>query len=93
MFREQEIVENAWVFTSPSSARTRDTVAGRFGLSISLVLATILFTWSAWGQTSGRITGTVKDLSGAVIPNQEGQWKGIAGKRLSTGQDAERKKP
>jgi Carboxypeptidase regulatory-like domain len=69
MFREQEIVENAWVFTSPSSARTRDTVAGRFGLSISLVLATILFTWSAWGQTSGRITGTVKDLSGAVIPN------------------------
>jgi hypothetical protein len=68
MIRDQEIIENAWVFTAPVTARTGLTIAGTIGLMIGVVLVTILFISSAWGQTTGRVTGTVKDLTGAVIP-------------------------
>lgn len=35
---------------------------------LMIFLLMLLTGHSAWGQTSGRITGTVKDLTGAVIP-------------------------
>ncbi len=68
MLRDQETIENVWAVASPGMARAVSNLAGRVGLSVGLLLATMSFTSSAWGQTSGRATGTVKDMTGAVIP-------------------------
>lgn len=71
MIRDQEMMEHAWVL---ASVGTRAKGAGLptrliwlIGLTAALLIG-ILFGASAYGQTSGRISGTVKDMTGAVIP-------------------------
>ena len=71
MIRDQEMMENAWIFAS-TEMRTSDfgrpTRRVRLIGLLAAALIVALFTVSAFGQTSGRISGTVRDLTGAVIP-------------------------
>ncbi|MGO9337637.1 MAG: carboxypeptidase regulatory-like domain-containing protein [Terracidiphilus sp.] len=64
MIRDQEFMENAWVFASTERPTFRGWV---IGLAAAVVIVTLMAA-SAFGQTSGRISGTVKDMTGAVIP-------------------------
>ena len=64
MIRDQEFMENAWVFTSTERPTFRGWL---IGLAATVVIVTLMAA-SAFGQTSGRISGTVKDMTGAVIP-------------------------
>ncbi len=83
MICDQEMMENAWVL---ASAGTRAKGLGLpthqlwlIGLTAALLIG-ILFGASAYGQTSGRISGTVKDMTGAVIPQST-----ITATNLATG--------
>src|ERR1035441_10432663 len=71
MIRDREFKENAWVFTSTEMQTKgfgQPTVRGwMIGLAAAVVIVTLMAV-SAFGQTSGRISGTVKDMTGAVIP-------------------------
>jgi hypothetical protein len=84
MYRDQEFIENAWVFAS-TEARTESFDRPRargwvIGLSATMVIAA-LFVASAFGQTSGRISGTVKDIDRSCDPqrcsngNESGHWR------------------
>lgn len=73
MYRDQEFMENAWVFAS-IEARTQDSDQPRArrwmnGLAAVAIFIIAFFAASAFGQTNGRISGAVKDMTGAVIPN------------------------
>jgi hypothetical protein len=71
MFRDQETLENAWVFASVqmrSKSFVRPTICRWLAGLAAAGLILALFAASAFGQTSGRISGTVKDATGAIIP-------------------------
>jgi hypothetical protein len=71
MIRDQEMMENAWVFASPEMRRAGLRLPTGFAWVIGLLTGAVimaLFAASAFGQTSGRVSGTVKDVTGAVIP-------------------------
>jgi hypothetical protein len=70
MIRYQELMENAWVFAATETQHIGRALFRKAGWRTGLLVAAIavLFTASAFGQNSGRISGTVKDITGAVIP-------------------------
>jgi hypothetical protein len=88
MIRDQEIMENAWVLASAETRTKGFGLLTRHGWLIGLAAAALivtLFSLCALGQTSGRISDTVKDMTGAVIPKGTVTATNIAtGIKLST---------
>jgi hypothetical protein len=81
MIRDREFMENVWVFTSTEvQAFGRPGVRNWVrGLAAAIVIFTLMAV-CAFGQTSGRISGTVKDMTGAVIPQSQ-----VTATNLATG--------
>lgn len=81
--KHRNLINDAWVYSShvraedglqsPAGWRAlRDTVLVPLGLYIALFLLLLLANYTALAQTgSGRIAGSVKDASGAVIPGSK----------------------
>ena len=78
----RNLINDAWVYSSniraedgsqPTAGRTLcDTVLVPLGFYIALFLLLLVVTHTALAQTgSGRIAGSVKDASGAVIPGSK----------------------
>ena len=77
--KHRELIDDAWTYNANLRAedgyhpepRGKASPAMRIGIGIllflTLIAILILLTTHAWGQTSGRITGIVKDLTGAVV--------------------------
>ncbi len=55
-----------------------------FGFAILLPCVFLFFTASAWAAVAGSITGTVRDLSGSVVPNAD-----VTARELDTGSTRE----
>lgn len=76
--KHRKSINDAWVYNANLRAEDgyrpcgKSSRAARVGIEIILFLATLAMllplTTHAWGQTSGKITGVVKDPTGAVIP-------------------------
>lgn len=77
--KHRKLSNDAWVYNANLRAedgyqpqlRSKASPAARIGIGIVLLLTALailmLLTTHAWGQTSGRITGVVKDPTGAVV--------------------------
>ena len=75
--KHRKLINDAWVYNANLRAeegyqpRSKASPAVRVGVGIILLLTAlmlILVTTNAWGQSSGKITGVVKDSTEAVIP-------------------------